>query len=122
MHYLYKLYFDILAIKKLPIASVYDLEKAFDSVDQTLLLSKLINSGLNGPMLGTIKSFFLSNRKVNIQVNDCIDKSFVPLNGLPQGAILSPLSFIFYIKGFLQDADLTYKYADDSTSLSSKKT
>ena len=25
------------------------------------------------------------------------------------------------MKGFLQDADLTYKYADDSTSLSSKK-
>ena len=25
------------------------------------------------------------------------------------------------MKGFLQDADLTYKYADDSTSLSSKE-
>ena len=48
-------------MKNLPIATVYGLEKAFDSVDQTLLLSKLIiNSGLNGPMLATIKSF-LSN-------------------------------------------------------------
>ena len=47
--------------------------------------------------------------------------SFVPLNGLPQDAVLSPLPFIFYTKGFLQDADLTYKYADDSTSLSSKE-
>ena len=47
--------------------------------------------------------------------------SFVPLNGLPQGAVLSPLLFIFYMKGFLQDADLTYKYADNSTSLSSKE-
>ena len=44
--------------------------------------------------------------------------SFVPLNGLPQGAVLSPLLFIFYMKGFLQYADLTYKYADDSASLS----
>ena len=59
----------------------YDLEKAFDSVDQTLLLSKLVNSGLNGPMLATIKSF-LSNRKVCIQVNDYIDMSLAPLNGL----------------------------------------
>ena len=30
----------------LQIATVCDLEKAFNSVDQTLLLSKLINSGL----------------------------------------------------------------------------
>ena len=50
LHYLYKLYHDILAMKNLPIATVYDLEKAFDPVDQTLSLSKLINSGLNGPM------------------------------------------------------------------------
>ena len=50
LHYLYKVYHDILAMKNLPIATVYDLEKAFDSIDQTLLLSKLINSGLNGPI------------------------------------------------------------------------
>ena len=61
LHYLYKLYHDILAMKILPIATVYDLEKAFDSVDQTLLLSKLINSSLNGPMLDTIKSFFFES-------------------------------------------------------------
>ena len=120
-HCLYKLYHDILARKNLPIATVNDLEKAFDSVDQTLLLGKLINSGLNGPMLATIKSF-LSNRKISIQINDFCDISFVPLNGLPLGAVLSPLLFIFYMKGFLQDADLTCKYADDSTSLQAPKT
>ena len=107
-------------MNNLPIATVYDLEKTFDTVDQTLLLSKLINRGLKGPMLSTIK-LFLSNRKVSIQVNDYIDKSFVPLNGLPQGAVLSPLLFIFYMKGFLQDAGVTYKYSDDRTSLSSKE-
>ena len=32
LHYLYKLYHDILVMKNLPIATVYDLEKAFDSV------------------------------------------------------------------------------------------
>ena len=58
LHYLYKLFHDILATKNLPIATVYDLEKAFDFVDQTFLLSKLTNSGLNGPMLATIEVFF----------------------------------------------------------------
>ena len=71
-------------------------------------------------MLATKKSF-LSNRKISNQVIDYIDMSFVLLNGLPQGAVLSPLLFRFFMKGFLQDADLTYKYADDSASLSSKE-
>ena len=98
LHYLYKLYHDILAMKKLPIATVYDLKKAFNFVDQTLFLSKLKNSGSNGPVLATIKTFS-SIRKLSIQVNDYIDMSFVPLNGLPQGAVLSSLLFIFYMKG-----------------------
>ena len=65
LHYLSKLYHDILAKKILPIATVYDLEKTFDSIDQTLLLSKLINSGLNGPMLTTIKSFYRIGKSVS---------------------------------------------------------
>ena len=73
-------------MNNLPIATVYDVEKTFDSVDQTFLLNKLINSGLNGPVLATSKSFLFS-RKVSIQVNDYIDMSFVPLNGLPRGAV-----------------------------------
>ena len=71
-------------------------------------------------MQATMKSF-LSNRKGIIQVNDYIDMSFVPFNGLPQGAVLSPLLFIFYMKGFLQNVDLPYKYADDRIFLSSKE-
>ena len=46
-------------------------------------------------MLATIKSF-LSNQKLSIQVNDYIDMSIVPQNGLPQGAVLSPLLYNFY--------------------------
>ena len=65
-------------MKNLPIATVCDLQNLFDSVGQTLLLSKLINCGLNGPMLATIKTF-LSNQKSSIQVNDFIDMSFVLL-------------------------------------------
>ena len=34
LHYLYNLYHDTLAMKKLPIATVYDLEKTFDSLNQ----------------------------------------------------------------------------------------
>ena len=88
LHYLYKSYHDILAMKNLLIATVYDLEKAFDSVDQTLLLSKLINSGLNGRMLATIKSS-LSNRKVSIQVSQAAacDGNFYTIDASRQNAL-----------------------------------
>ena len=103
-------------------ATVYDLEKTFDSVDQTLFDQSMQadKQWFNWSNVSYYE-IFLSNRKVSIQVNDYIGMSFVPLNGLPQGAVLSPRLFIFNMKGFLQDGDLTYKYADDSTSLSSKE-
>ena len=102
LHYLYKLYHNILAMKNLLIATVYDLEKAFDSVDQTLMLSKLMNSGLNGPMLATIKSFY--------RIGKSVSKSMI--------ISTCHLSLLMV---YLQDADLTYKYADDSTSVSSEE-
>ena len=61
------------------LATVYVLLKAFESIDQTL---------------ATTESF-LYIRKIKIQVIDFIGKSFVPLNGLPQGAVLSPHRFVF---------------------------
>ena len=78
---------------------IYVRDHTLYSVDQTLLLSKLINSGLNCSMLATIKP--LSNRKGRFQVNQYIDMSLVPFIGLSQGAVLSPLLFIFYLKSFL---------------------
>ena len=58
------IYHDILAMNNLPIATVYDLEKAFDRVGQTLLLSKLKNSGLNGPILATLNLFYRIGKSV----------------------------------------------------------
>ena len=56
-----------------------------------------------------------------MQVNDYIEMSFVPPNGLPRGGCtVTTFVYILY-EGFLQEADLTYKYADDSTSFSSKE-
>ena len=93
LHYLSNLYHDILAMKNLPIATVYDLEKAFDSVDQTIA-KQAKKQRFNGPMFATIKSF-LSNRKVSIQINDFIDMSFGPLNGLPKGLYCHHFCFYF---------------------------
>ena len=61
LHYLYKLYHDILAMKNLPIATVYDPERAFDSVDQTLLLSKLKKQWFKWSNVSYYKIFFIES-------------------------------------------------------------
>ena len=120
LHYLYKIYQDILAMKNFPQATVYDLEKTFGLRRSNFIAQQANEHGFKWSNVSYYKNF-LSNRKVSVQFNDYIDISFVPPNGLPQEAVLSPLLFIFCLKGFLHDADLTYKYADDSTSFSSKE-
>ena len=85
LHYFYNLYHDILAMKNFPMATVYDLEEAFDSVDQTLLLSKVINSGLNGPMLATIKPFYRIRTSIfkSMTISTChLSLLLVSLRGL----------------------------------------
>ena len=73
-----------------------DLSKAFDTLDHSILLSKLQFYGFTNSVLEFCKSY-LSNRMNNVQMN--IAKSFEAdmKMGVPQGSILGPLLFIIYI-------------------------
>ena len=99
-----------------------DLEKAFDTVNHNILLSKLDHYGVRGRANDWIKSY-LSNRDQYVNLNDCTSSKNTTKCGVPQGSILGPLLFIIYINDMnkaIQDC-VTHHFADDTNLLYAHK-
>ncbi|PFX17604.1 RNA-directed DNA polymerase from mobile element jockey [Stylophora pistillata] len=73
-----------------------DYQKAFDMVDQKLLLCKLELYGIVNRELAWCHSY-LSDRKQIVRVNGSESSEALMLHGVPQGSILGPLFFILFI-------------------------
>ena len=90
-----------------------DLQKAFDTVDQEILLAKLNHYGIRGVSNDWFRSYF-SNRQQYVSIN-CYDSGLTKLNcGVPQRSTLGPLLFLLHqaIK-FCK----VHHFADDTNSL-----
>ena len=95
-----------------------DLQKAFDTVDHTILLSKLDHYGIRGVANDWFKSY-LRNRKQSVFING--KESYISTieYGVPQGSVLGPLLFLIYIND-LNNAIIystTRHFADDTSLL-----
>ena len=118
-----KLECDFLKKSKLCAALInLDLEKAFDSVWQKGLLLKLWTAGIRGSLFNLLRNF-LKCRLIRTILEGVLSSLIKPKQGVPQGSVLSPLLFIFFIAEKLQNTDGTkFKYADDSQFLVSAET
>ena len=98
-----------------------DLKKAFDTVDHNLLLRKIANLGLRGPMLEIMKSY-LFDRKQILRYGAARTSPRTVTYGVPQGSVLGPLFFIIYVIDIRQQCNCSTirLYADD-TALQPKK-
>ena len=93
-----------------------DLSKAFDSVNHSILLSKLSFYGFQKPHMDWIKSYL--KRKQKVFVNGKISDTMPISSGVPQGSILGPLLFLIYINDFTQSSDFfSMRLFADDTSL-----
>ena len=92
-----------------------DLKKAFDTVDHTILLSKLFEYGIRGVAYEWFRSY-LDNRNQQCFVNGSLSNSQILTCGIPQGTILGPLLFILYINDLPNclSNSVARMYADDT--------
>lgn len=80
-----------------------DLKRAFETIDRSLLLSKLENFHCDNIVVDWFRSYF-SNRRQNVKFNDALSDDIHVDIGIPQGSVLSCLLFLIFIN------DITHQF------------
>ena len=103
--------------KKEHILSVFiDLRKAFDTVNHSILLSKLKQYGVRGSVLSLFEDYLTGRYQYVVVNGKCSEMKPVTI-GVPQGSVLGPIIFLIYMND-LPDVSLESKFslfADDTT-------
>ena len=73
-----------------------DLQKAFDTVNHSILLTKLKAIGLSGSAVNWFSSY-LSDRQQLVDVSGTFSSEAKIECGVPQGSILGSLLFLIYV-------------------------
>ena len=103
----------------IPVDSIYlDLRKAFDTVPHQRLIHKLKGYGIRDNLLHWIADF-LNDRSQYVSIKS-VSSSRVPVtSGVPQGSVLGPILFIYYINDMPDEIKNKLKiFADDTKAYS----
>ena len=78
------------------VLALLDFSKAYDTVWREKLLDVLLDTGVPPRLVLWVRGF-LTNRMAGVRINGKVGRNIAFLQGLPQGSVLSPLLFLFYI-------------------------
>ena len=108
--------YDCFNNRKLCLNVFVDLQKAFDTINYKILLKKLQIYGIQGIPLKLIENY-LSNRTQSVRIEDSLSTPKSITIGLPQGSLLGPLLFLFFINDLpnISDKFKSILFADDTT-------
>ena len=96
----------------------FDIKKAFDTTEHTILFDKMENVGIHGIALELVRSYLLE-RNFTVKVGEESSHIFPLENtGVSQGSILGSLLFLIYVndlpKCMPSDDELPILFADDT--------
>ena len=94
--------------------ALLDYKKAFDFVDQNLLIAKLYSIGVNPTVVNWICDF-LRNRSQRVKLDSSCFSEFINVPAsIPQGSKIGPWLFLATIND-LSTTSTLWKFADDTT-------
>ena len=92
-----------------------DFSKAFDTVPHDRLLRRILQANLSNNMVRWVAAY-LGGRQACCQFQSVRSRFRGARVGVPQGSVISPALFNFFVSDHPNTADLHTSYADDFTA------
>jgi hypothetical protein len=95
-----------------------DFSSAFNTINSSTLISKMLEKGINENIIAWTYSF-LTGRQQRVRVADELSDAITTSTGSPQGCVLSPILFTLYVENMTTSYENIHilKYADDTVIL-----